>query len=345
MGWRYLAVTPGCILLLASIVASDTWAQEPLAGNSILFSESDLISGTSTTKEACERQSHAVWVEHQLGTECIRYYPSGGLEQNGAANGKAKVAVFYFHGDHLAGHTPLGNYGKITSQKLIDNMDGYYRKFKIPYILIGRPGVYGSSGQHTQRRRLKESYTLNAAVDAIKARYGLQQVVLAGQSGGAYTTAALLTLGRNDVMCAAASSGVYAVSELAEIKRAKSNLRSKPGCDVTNYCDAYEVIDHVDGVAMDPQRVFYLIGNPRDRNTVFYLQKRFADKLAAAGHRVEIIEAEGRGPDGHSLSHVSYPVAGACATGRDPREMLAETAANEAAQRAAKDPGPVSSEQ
>ncbi|WP_051994697.1 alpha/beta hydrolase family protein [Herbaspirillum sp. CF444] len=321
--------------LAATIVGCDVWAQEPQGGNNIPFSESDLISGTSTNKEACERQEHAVWVEHRLGTECIRYYPSGGLEENATGSGKAKVAVFYFHGDHLAGYDPLGNYGKITPQRLLDNMAGYYRKFKVPYILIGRPGVYGSSGKHTQRRRLKESYTLNAAVDAIKARYGLEKLVLAGQSGGAYTTAALLTLGRTDVMCAAASSGVYAVNELAEIKRAKNNLRSKPGCDVTNYCDAYEVIDHVDGVAPDPQRVFYLIGNPNDRNTVFYLQKRFADKLAAAGHRVEIIEAKGLGPDGHSLSHVSYPVAGMCAAGLDPKEMLAEMAAREAVKQAA----------
>lgn len=267
------------------------------------------------------RTEHAVWVEHSLGTECIRYFPSDGLD---AAPGQAhaKVAVLYFHGDHLAGSNPLGNYGKISAQGLRKNMQAYYRKFKVPYILIGRPGVYGSSGNHTQRRRLKESYSLNAAVDAIKARYGLEQVVLAGQSGGAYTTAALLTLGRTDVKCAAASSGVYAVNELAEIKRAKNGSRPRPGCDVTNYCDAYEVIDHVNGIAPDAKRVIYLIANPEDQNTVFPLQKKFADKVAAAGHHVELIEAAGRGPEGHSLSHVSYPVAGACATGQDPRKML-----------------------
>ena len=319
---------PLAVLLIGTNLSSFAVAQEPAGDNLRPFSERDLQYGTTSTKEACERQTNAVWVEHRLGTECIRYYPSGGLSDEEKPN----VAVMYFHGDHLAGSAPLGNYGKITPQKLLDGVQSYYLKFGVPYILIGRPGVYGSSGDHTQRRRLKESYSLNAAVDAIKARYGLQKVVLAGQSGGAYTAAALLSLGRTDVMCVAASSGVYAVSELAEIKRAKTNMRPRPGCDVTNYCDAYDVIDHVDGVVSDPQRVFYLIANPDDRNTVFFLQKRFADKLAAAGHRVEIIEAKGRGPDGHSLSHVSFPVAGVCARGEDPKSILPAAAKKQTAE-------------
>jgi hypothetical protein len=314
---RHRRIWPLTVLLGTMLMSTAAAAQDTGDENTRPFLERDLQYGTTSTKEACERQTNAVWVEHRLGTECIRYYPSGGL----SPEEKPNVAVMYFHGDHLAGSAPLGNYGKITPQKLLDGVQSYYRKFGVPYILIGRPGVYGSSGDHTQRRRLKESYSLNAAVDAIKARYGLQKVVLAGQSGGAYTAAALLSLGRTDVMCVAASSGVYAVSELAEIKRAKNYMRSRPGCDVTNYCDAYEVIDHVDGVVADPQRVFYLIANPEDRNTVFFLQKRFADKLAAAGHRVEVIEAKGRGPDGHSLSHVSFPVAGLCARGQDPKTL------------------------
>jgi hypothetical protein len=96
-------------------------------------------------------------------------------------------------------------------------------------------------------------------------------------------------------------------------------MRPRPDCDVTNYCDAYEVIDQVDRIVADPQRVFYLIANPDDRNTVFIFQNRFADKLAAAGHRVEIIEAKGRGPD---ACRMSFPVAGVCARGEDPKSVL-----------------------
>ena len=35
--------------------------------------------------------------------------------------------------------------------------------------------------------------------------------------------------------------------------------------------------------------------------------------LKAGGHAVQLIEAEGRGPDRHSLSHVTYRLAAACA--------------------------------
>ncbi|RXZ32781.1 hypothetical protein D9O50_15390 [Oxalobacteraceae bacterium CAVE-383] len=276
------------------------------------FSEHDLQYGKSIAKDECAALQNAVWMETRLGNECIRYYPSTGLEAAESPE-HATVAVLYFHGDHLAGNNPIGNYAKISPQSLTRLMEANYKKYKVPFILIGRPGVYGSSGEHKQRRRMKESLTLNAAVDAIKARYGLTQVVLAGQSGGAYTVAALLTLGRTDVKCAAASSGVYAVAELAEIKRARDHLRSHAGCDVTDYCDQYEVIDHVDGIAQDPHRMFYVIGNPNDRNTVFSLQKKFAEKVLAGGHQLQIIEAEGLGPEGHGLAHVAYRVAGQCA--------------------------------
>jgi pimeloyl-ACP methyl ester carboxylesterase len=287
------------------------------------FSEYELVHGKDLTEDECVRLPNAVWVSHRLGVECIRYYVSGGLPAPGSSDA-ATTAVIYFHGDRLAGSQPLGHYDKVTPAALVKELEFYHRRFKVPFILVARPGVFGSSGEHKQRRRMKESYSLDAAVDAIKKRYGLGQLVIAGQSGGAYTTAALLTLGRSDIKCAVASSGVYAVAELAEIKRAKSNLRPKPGCDVTNYCDQYEVIDHVDGIVADPQRMIYFVANPYDANTVFALQKRFADKVAAAGHRVEMILAKGKGPDGHSLSHASYRVAGACAAGTDVNAALAD---------------------
>ncbi|MBO9537760.1 hypothetical protein [Herbaspirillum sp.] len=287
------------------------------------FSEHELSYGKEIAQAECARLPNAVWVSHRLGTECIRFYVSAGLPETGAADAPG-IAVIYFHGDRLAGSQPLGNYGKVSPATLVKELEFYHRRFNVPFIMVARPGVFGSSGNHSERRRLKESYSLNAAVDAIKARYGLRQLVLAGQSGGAYTTAALLTLGRTDIKCAVASSGVYAVAELAEIKRAMGNLRPRPGCDVTNYCDQYEVIDHVDGIAADPQRRIYLVANPYDTNTRFFLQKRFADKVGAAGHRVEMILAKGKGSDGHSLSHVAYRVAGACAADMDINAALAD---------------------
>ncbi len=278
------------------------------------FSVRELQWGKSIEHDECNQLTHAVWVTHALGEECIRFYPSPALEQSaGEETQKPKIAVFFFHGDHLAGSTPLGNYDKISEQSLLSIVRSNEATYKVPYILVARPGVYGSSGRHNQRRRAKEFYSLNAAVDAIKLRYGLDQVVLAGQSGGSTVASALLTLGRQDVKCAAMGSGNYAVNALAEIKRSKLGQASRRGCDVTNYCDAYDVIEHVDGIAHDAHREIYVIGDPQDNNTVFHLQRAFYEKVKAAGHKATLMEVEGRGPDRHSTSYVTYRVAAMCA--------------------------------
>jgi hypothetical protein len=111
----------------------------------------------------------------------------------------------------------------------------------------------------------------------------------------------------------AVGSGGYAINALAEVKRAKLGQLSRRGCDVTNYCDAYDPIDHVEGIAADPSRPIFLIADRQDQNTVFELQKAFHDKLKEAGHDVKLIEAEGRGPDRHGTSHVTNKVAAQCA--------------------------------
>lgn len=57
------------------------------------------------------------------------------------------------------------------------------RQTGLPTIIIARPGTYGSSGNHYHRRRAEEFRAINAALDAIKARYGIQRVILNGHSG------------------------------------------------------------------------------------------------------------------------------------------------------------------
>ena len=304
------------VLGLAIVLGFLPMGRDALGQSAEPFSERELQWGKAARRDECAQNRHAVWVETALGTECIHYYPSAALDAalEGAAP-QPKLAVLFFHGDHLAGSTPLGNYGKITPRSLLDIAQNNERTYKVPYIIVARPGVYGSSGSHRERRRLKEFASLNAAVDAIKQHYGLDQVVLAGQSGGSTAAAAILTLARNDVKCAALGSGNYAVNTLAEIKRAKLGQAPRRGCDVTDYCDAYDVIEHVNGIVTDAARQIYVIGDPQDQNTVFELQQAFYDKVKKAGHEVTLIEAEGRGAERHSTTYVTYRVAGLCARG------------------------------
>ncbi|MBC7954803.1 MAG: hypothetical protein H7Y33_02885, partial [Cytophagales bacterium] len=153
------------------------------------FPTSELINGKRTSREQCETTRDAVWVAHAEGTECIRYYPSSNVVG-------ARHAAFFFHGDQLDGRFVLpGAYKDNHAKALRTQAEGLARVNAVPYIFVARPGAYGSSGRHTERRRLKEYLSLNAAVDAIKARYGLERVHLGGQSGGAASVGALLTLG------------------------------------------------------------------------------------------------------------------------------------------------------
>jgi hypothetical protein len=69
-------------------------------------------------------------------------------------------------------------------------LDRLAQRSGLDFIYVARPGVFGSSGNHENRRRLLEFLVLNHAVDLIKERYRYEQLVLAGQSGGATVVAA-----------------------------------------------------------------------------------------------------------------------------------------------------------
>jgi len=178
-----------------------------------------------------------------------------------------------------------------------------------------------SSGRHSERRKLREYLSVNAAVDAIKARLGLERVHLGGQSGGAATVGALLTLGRDDVVCAVASSGPF--DALARARDQLSQSRQGwNGCDTTGVCGIYNVTDHVDGVKRSESRRIFIIGDPQDSNTAFKYQAAFAEKLKTAGHDVTLSEGNALGAAHHSLTHMSNRTLGWCNAGIDSARIV-----------------------
>ena len=274
------------------------------------FSTSELIGGKRTSREECETTRDAVWVEHREGTECIRYYPSSNLAG-------ARRAAFYFHGDVLEGRFVIaGAYKDNRASILRASAENQSKLQGLAYIVVARPGAYGSSGRHTERRRLKEYLSLNAALDAIKARHGLERVDLVGQSGGATSVGALLTLGRTDVVCAVASSGGYDALARARDIAAQTGQNWR-GCDSHGICDPYNVTDHVGSVLKSEQRRVFIVGDPTDANTAFKYQQAFAEKLKGAGSDVTVVEAEATGSQHHSLGFMANRVVGWCNAGFD----------------------------
>jgi len=282
-----------------------------------VFPVDDLPRGKTIARDECSRLPYAVWVEHQYGSECIRYFPSPGIERAGQVN-------LFFHGDLLDDNFPIRSaYTDNNAKTLLAYAKRMEATHGFPFVYVGRPGTYGSSGRHAERRRPKEFYSMNAAVDAIKAKHGIGKVLLSGQSGGATIVGAILTLGRTDVLCAVGTSGGYAVLERVELRlRLLGKSRTATGKDSTGYSDFYDVIKYVSGIRPDPQRRIFVIGDPLDQMTPFSLQKKFADLVRAAGHEVQVVEARGTGSLHHGLRPVGLLAVGLCGRGVPTEELI-----------------------
>ncbi|EWS62285.1 Poly(3-hydroxybutyrate) depolymerase [Hydrogenophaga sp. T4] len=99
---------------------------------------------------------------------------------------------------------------------------------------MARPGVYGSTvlNHRYQRRTHEEVAVVSAAIDQIKARYGLDRISLAGQSGGGYLALAMVVSGRTDIDAVAASGAPAAVRlapPISDPTRPPTSARDRTG--------------------------------------------------------------------------------------------------------------------
>ena len=273
------------------------------------FSEAAVLHGVVATREQCHMAPHAVWADAgRFGAECLRYW-KGGLDLL-----PVKRVLVFFHGDAYVG---VGNtsptYLSSSSAKLRDDAEGWGKRLGVPYIFIGRPGTHGSSGDHMQRRRAAESGLISAALDVIKSRYGVEEFVIAGQSGGGHVTSSLLTL-RHDIVCAVPASAPSSPRIRWEMMG-----RSR---DTTGYADSYEPTQHLNKGGMHPNLRVFVLGDPNDRNVFWAAQKIMADALAQAGVSVQVLHGKGSGPQAHGLSNSSRLVAAWCAKETSTQDML-----------------------
>ncbi|TSD54879.1 alpha/beta hydrolase [Variovorax sp. KBS0712] len=252
----------------------------------------------------CPDRPGFLWVQAVEGPSCIRYFASRDIDD-------ARIAIVQFSGDRdsVMNLSPTRIPGNTEPLRTLDAQAASDRA-GMPWIFMARPGTYGSSGDHRQRREAVEFHALDAALEALMQRHRLQRVVLFGHSGGATAGAALLTLGRTRVACAVLTSGAFDLLERARLLGRSKNGRT----DTTGSAQVYDPLDHVAGIPRDPQRRIVLIGNPGDRNTPFALQQRFADAVGKAGHRVEVMTHDAEPPTFHDLKdRIGLRTASQCA--------------------------------
>ncbi len=301
----------------------------PVMRNADTLSPAGVLSGSVMDEARCEALRTAwdggdtVWVvldpdwDPDDGT-CIRYMHAGLAQTN-------PVVHVYLHGDVMqqseSGWAQVWpGYETVT----VDRLRGFATRENettgVPYIRLSRPGTYGSSGFHKQRRRAREALIVDAALDLIRERHRIGEFAAVGQSGGGHVVARLLTL-RDDLRCAVIASGVVSVRQRAGLHGWTT--------DITGYRDSVDPVEEVDAIVADPDRRIFVLGDPRDSNTPFVTQTAYYEAVKRAGHDVTLLTATGGGKAHHSLALTGFRVMRWCLDGLSGAAMQSRLAAPE----------------
>lgn len=253
------------------------------------------------TETDCRRSAGGIWVVVNKEPDCLSSIGPPPPASNG-------VILVFFDGDVPSDRIAVENSPdiRVRYERLSAATSA---KFSVPVVIVGRPGLMGSTGVHLNGGRRDEAELLNQAVDVLKLRYGASRVALAGQSGGARIVAQLLVLGRGDVTCTAMASGGYDLPPLKGGGRLATNIFGDPGRSYLVPMQRIGEIDRGNG------RRDFIIGDPRDQIVTFAGQLAFATALGQAGHKVSVIEGAGAGSSHHGLAIEGLRAAAACAGG------------------------------
>jgi pimeloyl-ACP methyl ester carboxylesterase len=300
-----LAAQAGAACAQAVPSATSRFATEP-------FSAVELLSGTRLSEAACAALPTAVWVVVAGHGECIRYYLS-------AAGGSGTEPLVYFSPDVVSNNsrgeaTPNEEYVETSPAQLQAVSASWSTDLHLPYILLGRPGTYGSSGAHATRRTAQEIAVVSAALDAIKARHGYTRLHLVGHTEGGHTAAALLPL-RNDLGC------VVLASSLLSVRAYLSELGTDR--DFTGNRTPVDPIASVDRIAKRPQLRIFILTDPDDVIISARSQALYASRLVAAGLPARQVFAAASGLSAHDLLRPGHQLAAACAKAMDDRTIVA----------------------
>lgn len=336
-----------CTHYLAALLCALTGAAHATGPDPDVFPIADLLNPVTASREQCEQTRDAVWVEtewrERAGTGpstrhsargCIRYFPSPGAEQ-------AQTALLFIHGDAMSPALSLEqnqrNYEKGGSYKAqVARASRTSKDVGLAVIRIARPGVFGSTGlDHMHERRLPdEAHLVDAAVTAIKERYGYSRIQLAGLSGGGGLVGALLTLGRTDIDCAVVGSGVVSVKLRSQLLGSNA---ARHGYDQTGQklSQVYDPIDHVRSVKPDAKRRIFVVGDPLDQAVAFESQAAFQERLFEVGIPATLLQAKAVDATHHDVANDAQRVAGWCMAGLGDAEIQARLKGSPAATPAA----------
>lgn len=267
------------------------------------FSDSEALSGASSTPEQCAHTQDAVWVSGPGFQECIRYFPSHDF-----ASGQVARAIVFMAGDVLAARSISPTYAAGTPRKRQERAEQERRRGDTPYLILGRPGTDGSSGNQNLRRTRYETLVLNAALDKIKARYGIGVFGLVGQSGGGGLVAALIAE-RSDVLCAVSSSGVTAVKYRFTAAGRAADYTG------TSSAEIWDPVEQIGRVHPMPGFRLFVTSDRNDSDVGFSSQEYYVNAARQAGLPVTHLVVQGSGPSRHQTYAIGNRVVEDCMNG------------------------------
>lgn len=253
----------------------------------------EALHGSFSSPAHCAGVPGGFWVEFGGKGDCLRSYARGL-----SATDNPTVLV-YFSGDVLLktkeGVRFIGAGYEQRSPELIErDMARWSERAGVPAIFVARPGLFGSSGDHNQRREPREVMLMERALDAIKRRHRVSAFILVGQSGGGHIAASLLNR-RRDVSAVVLSSALLSVREVTDYWNKRRTVQS-------NGAALYDPIDHLAGIRRDPRPLILVLSDPQDRIVPYPSQLTYVRRLQAAGFEPQHILLSAADKSHHALA-------------------------------------------
>jgi hypothetical protein len=277
------------------------------AANADIIRKDDMLRGITMTQAQCDAINETVWVNVLGRGFCVRYYLS-------TSGGEGRRPVVFMQGDYfgvLNGKTwnwiNPSEAADINTDDLMRTADGFSKMAKTTAIYLARIGVDGTSGNHVWRKTVLELQLMNAALDAIKQRYGFEGFHLAGQSGGSKLLGGLIEL-RRDIACAVSGSG----------RLDDAAAGGKTGDPAHTY---FDVSRNIAPVVQNRALRVMLVTDPADKFVPLAQQAGFVEKMRQAGRPVPEFMVQAVDDGHHGVVEYSRLVVAGCVLGKTDAEI------------------------
>jgi hypothetical protein len=280
----------------------------------------DMYGGIVMNQAQCAAIPQAVWVSPRGSSFCMRYYLS-------TAGGHGDRPVVFLGGDapwasmadQQKAPPPQAHFNDANTDSLVQGADRISRDQETTAILLARVGLDGSSGtHHSLRHTMLELLATNAALDAIKGRYGFDGFNVYGHSGGGNLAAGLLEL-RNDIGCDVIADGQLTHPNPHGIK-IEAGKSADPAFEV------FDVTDAVTIIARNRSARILVVTDPQDQIVRIEHQNPFVEKLKQAGGNVDQFFVDSGGPEHHFTAAHAAVVMRDCIRGASHDTITADLA-------------------